>query len=107
MKPVNLTINNFHEEVMESDKKVLIDFWSPGCIPCNLFGFTIDKVAKERPDVKVCKVNVDREMELAEQFKVRNIPTLVIMEDGKQTARALGIRTKKQVFDVLDGIEED
>lgn len=101
MSVVRITEENFAAEVMESDKPVLLDFWSASCTPCLLFGITMERIAKERPDLKVCKVNVDSEKGLARKFKIHNIPTLIVMKNGRMTSRALGIRTKKQVLEIL------
>ena len=92
---------NFQEEVVQSDKPVLVDFWASWCGPCRMVSPIVDEIAQERPDVKVVKVNVDQEQELALQFGVMIIPTLVVMKDGKVVNQAVGVRPKEQILDLL------
>lgn len=92
---------NFQEEVVQSDKPVLVDFWASWCGPCRMVSPIVDEIAQERPDVKVVKVNVDQEQELALQFGVISIPTLVVMKDGKVVNQAVGVRPKEQILDLL------
>ena len=92
---------NFQEEVVQSDKPVLVDFWASWCGPCRMVSSIVDEIAQERPDVKVVKVNVDQEQELALQFGVMSIPTLVVMKDGKVVNQAVGVRPKEQILDLL------
>ena len=92
---------NFQEEVVQSDKPVLVDFWASWCGPCRMVSPIVDEIAQERPDVKVVKVNVDQEQELALQFGVMSIPTLVVMKDGKVVNQAVGVRPKEQILDLL------
>ena len=92
---------NFQEEVVQSDKPVLVDFWASWCGPSRMVSPIVDEIAQERPDVKVVKVNVDQEQELALQFGVMSIPTLVVMKDGKVVNQAVGVRPKEQILDLL------
>ena len=92
---------NFQEEVVQSDKPVLVDFWASWCGPCRMVSPIVDEIAQERPDVKVVKVNVDQEQELALKFGVMSIPTLVVMKDGKVVNQAVGVRPKEQILDLL------
>ena len=92
---------NFQEEVVQSDKPVLVDFWASWCGPCRMVSPIVDEIAQERPDVKVVKVNVDQEQELALQFGVMSIPTLVVMKDGKVVNQAVGVRPKEQILALL------
>ncbi len=101
MSTVNIDRNNFSQEVMESDRPVLLDFWAPWCGPCRMVGPVVDEIARERADIKVGKVNVDEQPELAGQFGVMAIPTLVVMKDGKVADRAAGARPKAQILAML------
>ena len=95
--------NNFEEEVLKSDKPVLIDFWASWCGPCRMVSPIIDEIAEENPQIKVCKVNVDEQNELASAFQVMSIPTLFVMKDGKVVNRATGVRPKDEILDLLEG----
>ena len=101
MSAVNINSANFAVEVMSSDRPVLLDFWAPWCGPCRMMAPIVGEIAQERTDIKVGKINVDEQPELASQFGVMNIPTLVVMKNGKITDRAIGTRTKAQVLKML------
>lgn len=101
MSILNITKNNFQEEVMESDKPVLLDFWASWCGPCRMVSPVVDEIAHERPDIKVGKINVDDQQELAAAFRVMSIPTLVVMKDGKVVNQAVGARPKQQILSML------
>ena len=98
-----LTINreNFNEEVLRSDKPVLLDFWASWCGPCRMVGPILEEIARERPDIKVGKINVDEQQELASAFRVMSIPTLVVMKDGKVIRQSAGARPKAQILSML------
>ena len=101
MSAVNVNNNNFQSEVMNSDKKVLLDFWAPWCGPCRMVVPIVEEIADERPDIKVCKINVDENPELASQFGVMSIPTLVVMENGQIVNQAMGARPKEAILAML------
>lgn len=102
MTELKITSENFEREVLKSDKPVLIDFWAPWCGPCRMLSPTITEIAEEYKDkVKVGKVNVDDEAELAAMFRVSSIPLLVVMKDGKVVNSAVGVRPKSQILKML------
>ena len=101
MSVITINQSNFQEEVLASDKPVLLDFWASGCGPCRMVRPLVDEIAAERSDIKVGKVNVDEQPELAAQFKVMSIPTLVVMKDGKVTNQAIGAMPKNQILELL------
>jgi len=101
MSVLTITKDNFNQEVLQSDKTVLLDFWASWCGPCRMVSPIIEQIAEERPDIKVGKINVDEQPELASQFQVMSIPTLFVMKDGKIANQALGARPKSQILDLL------
>ena len=101
MAVLNITKNNFQQEVLESDKPVLMDFWASWCGPCRMVSPIVDEIAEERGDIKVCKVNVDEEPELASKFRVMSIPTLVVVKDGKVVNQSVGAKPKAQILALL------
>lgn len=101
MSAININKNNFQNEVLKSDKKVLLDFWAPWCGPCRMVVPIVEEIADERPDIKVGKINVDEEVELASQFGIMSIPTLVVIEKGKIVNQAMGARPKEAILGML------
>lgn len=101
MSAININKDNFNEEVLQSEKKVLLDFWAPWCGPCRMVVPIVEEIADERADIKVGKVNVDEEPELANQFGVMSIPTLVVMENGKEVSRSVGAKSKDGILAML------
>lgn len=102
MSAMTITKDNFNQEVIKSDKPVLLDFWASWCGPCRMVSPILDEIAKEKADVKVCKINVDEQSELAAAFNISSIPTLVVMKNGKVTNSVMGARPKKQILSLLD-----
>lgn len=98
---ISVNKNNFNQEVLNSDKPVLMDFWAPWCGPCRMVVPLVEEIAKERSDIKVVKINVDEEQELAMQFGVMSIPTLVVMKNGKIANQVTGARPKAQILAML------
>jgi len=101
MTAININKNNFQNEVMNSDKTVLLDFWAPWCAPCRMVVPIIEEIAGERPDIKVGKINVDEQSELASEFSIMSIPTLVVMKNGKIVQQVSGARPKKAILEML------
>lgn len=101
MSVLHITKENFEEQVLHSDKPVLLDFWASWCGPCRMVSPTIDEIASERSDIKVGKVNVDEQPELASAFQVMSIPTLVVMKGGKVVNRTMGAQPKAQILSLL------
>ena len=101
MSAININKANFQEEVLNSDKPVLLDFWAPWCGPCRMVAPVVEEIAEERSDIKVGKVNVDEEQDLAMQFGVISIPTLVVVKNGEVVNQAVGARPKNQILALL------
>ena len=101
MSVLHITKETFEQEVLNSDKPVLLDFWATWCGPCRMIGPVLDEIAEEREDIKVCKVNVDEEPELASQFQVMSIPTLMVVKNGEVVSKTMGARPKAQINAML------
>ena len=106
MNITELHAENFEQEVVNADRPVCIDFWAPWCGPCRMLSPIVDEVAEERTDVKVGKVNVDEQPELASQFGVMSIPTLIFSKNGALTGRTVGFRPKAELLELIDGIKD-
>ncbi|MFT3950522.1 MAG: thioredoxin [Oscillospiraceae bacterium] len=102
MAAITITNNNFESEVLYSDKPVLLDFWASWCGPCRMLSPVVEEIADETDAVKVGKVNVDEEPELARQFQVMSIPTLVVFKDGKVVNTAIGVKPKSAIQDMIN-----
>lgn len=101
MSVITLTKDNFEQEVLRSDKPVLVDFWASWCGPCRMVSPIVDEIAEERSDIKVGKVNVDEQQMLAAQFSVMSIPTLLVFKNGQVVNQAVGARPKQQILALL------
>ena len=101
MAVLHLTKENFESEVLKSDKKVLVDFWATWCGPCQMVSPIIEELGEELTDVKVCKVDVDKEPSIAQQYKIMSIPTLLVFKGGKETARYVGLTPKATLEEAL------
>lgn len=101
MSAIQITNDNFLQEVMDAKETVLLDFWAPWCGPCRMLSPIIDEIALERTDLKVGKINIDEEPELASRFQVISIPTLVVMKEGQVLKQALGARPKSDVLALI------
>lgn len=101
MAVVKVTMDNFENEVLNSDKKVLVDFWASWCGPCMMIGPFVDEISEERSDVKVCKVNVDEEPALAQAFGIESIPALFVVENGEVVNKMVGAAPKATILGLL------
>ena len=101
MSVMNITKNNFQEEVINSEKPVLLDFWAEWCGPCRMMSPVVDEIAEERSDIKVGKINVDAQQELAAKFGIMSIPTLVVMKDGKIVNQSVVAGPKSRILAML------
>ena len=103
MAVLTITKDNFENEVLKSDVPVLVDFWASWCGPCRMMSPIVDEIAEELSDCKVGKINVDEEGELAQQFGIMSIPTLLVFRDGKVANQSVGVRDKAFVIDMIKG----
>lgn len=101
MAAIKVGIDNFKAEVLEAEKPVLVDFWASWCGPCRMVGPILEAISEERSDIKICKVNVDEEQELAAQFGIMSIPTLVVVKDGKIVNKAVGAMPKGEILKLI------
>lgn len=101
MSAISINKTNFQNEVINSEKPVLLDFWAPWCGPCRMVGPVMEEIAAEHPNIKVGKINVDEQPELARQFRVMSIPTLVVMKNGEVVNRSVGSKPKAQILAML------
>ncbi len=101
MSAIEINKDNFQSEVMESNKTVLIDFWASWCGPCRMVSPIVDEIADEHPEIKVCKINVDEQPELASQFKIMSIPTLFVVKNGQIVNQSVGAKSKNQIIEML------
>lgn len=106
MSIINLTKDSYHNEVMETEKVVVIDFWATWCGPCKRMAPVVEEVAKDYPDVKVCKVNVDEEPELSNAFKIVSIPTIVVIKNGEIIDSVVGYRPKEDIEKIIKLVKQ-
>lgn len=101
MSALNITTNNFQEEILNSEKPVLLDFWASWCGPCQMVLPIVEEIAEEHPEIKVGKINVDEQKELAKQFRILSIPTLIVIKDGNVVNRTSGAKSKNEILEML------
>ena len=101
MSTIHITKENYQQEVLNSERPVLLDFWAEWCGPCRMVLPIVEEIAQEHPEIKVGKVNVDEQPELSQDFKVMSIPSLFVLKDGKITAQSVGAKSKQQILDLL------
>ena len=101
MSAININKNNFQNEIMNSEKTVLLDFWAPWCAPCRMLAPVVEEIASERADIKVEKINIDEQSELANKFGIMSIPTLVVMKNGEIIQQVSGVRPKNAILEML------
>ena len=101
MSVIAVTNETFEQEVLRSDVPVIVDFWASWCGPCRMLAPILDQVASERPDVKIAKINVDEQMELAAQFGIVSIPTLIVFKDGQPVNKSMGVKPKADILAML------
>lgn len=97
----NITTVNFDKDVLQSETPVLVDFWAAWCTPCKMLSPTVDLIAEERKDIKVCKVNIDQESALAMRYGVMSIPTLILFKDGEIVNKSIGLVSKEEIENML------
>ena len=101
MSVMHINSENFQQEVMNSEKPVLVDFWASWCGPCRMVSPILDEIAAENDGFKVCKINVDEQPELAAQFQIMSIPTLMVVKNGEIVSRSMGAKPKQQLLDMM------
>ena len=102
MAVIEITKENFEEKVIKSEKAVLLDFWAPWCGPCRMLSPIVDEIAEERTDIKVGKVNVDEQEELAMRFGIMSIPTLIVFKNGEVTKKTMGVQPKAAILGLFE-----
>jgi len=101
-KPLEVTAANFRSEVLESDGLVMVDFWAAWCGPCRMVSPVVEEIAQEHPEIKVCKVNVDSEQELARRYRIMSIPSLYVFKNGEVANKTIGAVPKQNILAMLD-----
>lgn len=101
MAAIFVSNENFESEVLKSDVPVLVDFWAPWCGPCQMLGPIVEDIAEENSDIKVCKVNIDENPDLASQYKIMSIPTLIAFKNGEVYKKSVGVQSKSEILDMV------
>ncbi|MDD4295459.1 MAG: thioredoxin [Ruminiclostridium sp.] len=101
MSVIKVTKRNFENEVMQSEKTVLIDFWASWCSPCKMISPIIDEIAHEASDIRICKINIDEEPELTQKFRIMSVPTLTLIKNGKVIDSSVGLKSKAEVMKMI------
>ncbi|MCI8507916.1 MAG: thioredoxin [Lachnospiraceae bacterium] len=102
MAVVNVTKSSFENEVLKADKTVLVDFWADWCMPCKMLAPIVDQIAEEHSEIKVCKVDIDKEAALAMEYKVMSIPTLIVFKNGQIAGQTVGVQSKTDIEGMLE-----
>lgn len=102
MSVIKLTAQNFEQEVMQSDKPVLVDFYADWCGPCKMMASVVEEISEEKSDAKVCKLNIDEEMEIAQKYGVMSIPTFIVFKDGEVAKKDMGAKPKSAVLSMFE-----
>ena len=102
MAVITITLENFETEVIESEKPVLVDFWAPWCGPCRMLSPVVDEIAEENSNIKVGKVNVDEQEELAMRFGIMSIPTLIVFKNGEAVKKTMGVQPKAAILGLFE-----
>lgn len=98
---INVTKENFEQEILNGTQKILVDFWASWCAPCRMLAPVVEEFASEHPQIKVCKINIDEDSELAMKYKVMSIPTLVVFQDGEAVNKSVGVISKEEIEALL------